>query len=83
MYFTLEELEKLVVNIDLEISNTHNSDSGDITVYGNKNYNITLLDPSSNDSLSILYIILTFIGICSTVGLLIPTIIIMKRELRD
>ncbi len=82
-YFRLEELEQLVVNINIEMSNTHNSDSGDITVYGHKKYDITILDPAHNDGLNFLFLMLMVAGIISTVGLVIPVIIIMTRELRD
>ena len=78
-YFHLEDMEKLTVSVDIECKNTHNSDSGDVSVYCEKQYDIIISDPTHNDELASLLLILTAAGALSIAGLIVPIIIFTKK----
>lgn len=78
-YITLENMEKLTINIDLECSNTHNSDSGDKTVYSEKKFDVIVADPTHNDDLANMFTLLTGISILSILGLIVTMGILVKK----
>jgi len=78
-YITLENMQKLTINVDIELKNTHNSDSGDVSVYGNKQFDVVVSDPAHNDDLASMLSILTVVSILSIIGLAITSGILVKK----
>lgn len=79
-YFTLEQGEKCPILLDLQCDNTHNSDTGDVTVSEQVTTKLTISDPTHNDFTQGLYLAILAVSIITIIALVIATGIFVYRE---
>jgi len=81
-YFQLESMEKYILAVDLNCTHTHNSKYGDQTVSGSVQYELNIWDPTHNDDLQTLFTLLTGFSALAILGLIIPSAIIIRKEVK-